>query len=63
MKVVKTMPVKAWSPSLQPIDLETRYQLIIVGGAVSAAVSREGDGRQDGEVAAWNWGLCYSNEQ
>ena len=48
MKVVKTMPVKAWSPSLQPIDLETRYQLIIVGGAVS----REGDGRQDREVAA-----------
>ena len=56
------MPVKAWSPSLQPIDLETRYQLIIVGGAVS----REGDGRQDREVAAWSWGLCFilmSSEQ
>ena len=60
MKVVKTIPVNAWSPSLQPIDLETRYQLIIVGGAVS----REGDRRQDGEVAAWRTGsFCYSNEQ
>ena len=62
MKVVKTIPVKAWSPSLQPIDLETRYQLISVGGAVLQCLEKvTGD-----KTERWllgTLGLCYSNEQ
>ena len=34
MKVVKTMPVKAWRPSLQPIDLENTIP-IDAGGRCS----------------------------